>query len=50
MGWTDVEAGLLLAPVTEFRVDDYEGFRIFGEADEGEAPVKSQGFLRFRHG
>ena len=50
MGWTDVEAGLLLALVTEFSVDDDEGFRVFGEAAEGEALVKSQGFLGFCHG
>ncbi len=40
--WADVEAGLLLAPVAELRIDHDEGFRVLGETDEAEALVDGQ--------
>jgi len=49
LSWADVEAWLLFASLAELRVDYNEWFRVFDEAHQGQAFVKTHFFLVLRH-
>jgi len=49
LSWTNVEARLLFAFLTEPRVCYDERFRVFAEADEGQAFVETHFLLFLGH-